>query len=47
MGKKIIYTEPAEYIPRDIREKLGIGEFSQSEAKKKVVKKKTSTPKKK
>lgn len=28
MAKKIVYSEPDNYIPKDIRKKYGLGEFS-------------------
>lgn len=31
MGKKIIYSEPAEYFPKDIRKKYKLGEFDDSD----------------
>ena len=31
MAKKIDYSEPTDYIPKDIRKKLGLGEFAKTE----------------
>jgi hypothetical protein len=32
--KKIKYAEPAEYIPKDLRKKYGLGEFAKETPKK-------------
>lgn len=37
---KIAYKEPADYFPKDIRKKYGLGEFA-TDAKKKAPAKKT------
>lgn len=31
MAKKIDYSEPTDYIPKDVRKKLGLGEFAKEE----------------
>lgn len=36
--KKIMYTEPSDYFPKELRKKYGLGEYAG---------KKTETPKKK
>lgn len=41
MKKKIAYSEPAEYFPKSVRKKMGIGEFAEKD------KKPTATTKKK
>lgn len=28
MAKKIDYSEPTDYIPQDVRKKLGLGEYA-------------------
>ena len=28
MAKKIVYSEPDDFIPKDIRKKYGLGEYS-------------------
>lgn len=28
--KKVSYTEPADYIPKDIRKKMGLGEYAKA-----------------
>ncbi|MCR5212184.1 MAG: hypothetical protein K6C41_06500 [Lachnospiraceae bacterium] len=40
--KKTTYSEPADYIPKDIREKLKLGEFNDDNKPEKEAKKKTS-----
>ena len=41
--KKVVYSEPAEYIPKSIRKELKIGEYAEkdkkTETKKKVKRK--------
>ena len=32
MAKKINYSEPKDYIPKDLRKKYGLGEFAKEEA---------------
>lgn len=32
-NKKIKYVEPADYFPKEIREKYGLGEFADSDKK--------------
>jgi len=39
MTKKINYSEPKDYIPKDLRKKYGLGEFAQQEEPKKDEKK--------
>lgn len=39
--KKIAYSEPADYFPKEVRKKLKIGEFAET------AKKPAATPKKK
>lgn len=34
MANKINYSEPKDYIPKDLRKKYGLGEFAQDEPKK-------------
>lgn len=41
-SKKIVYSEPADYFPKEIREKY----FGDDKPKKKTVKKTTATKKK-
>lgn len=42
MAKKIIYSEPADYFPKELRKKYQIGEFApKEEAEKKPAKKTT------
>ena len=36
MKKKIVYSEPADYIPEDLRRKYKLGEFAESETLKKI-----------
>ena len=36
MKKKIVYSEPADYIPEDLRRKYKLGEFAESEILKKI-----------
>ena len=36
MKKKIVYSEPADYIPEDLRRKYKLGEFSESDMLKKI-----------
>ena len=31
MAKKITYSEPKDYIPKDIQKKYGVGEFAKVE----------------
>lgn len=45
MGKKIGYSEPADYFPKSVRKELKIGEYAKKTATKKVAKK-TATKKK-
>ena len=33
MAKKINYSEPKDYIPKDLRKKYGLGEFAPQEPK--------------
>ena len=40
MIKKVVYVEPADYIPKDLRKKYKLGEFAET-AEKKVVDEKT------
>ncbi len=48
-GNKIVYSEPADYFPRDIRKKFGLGEYAgtgtSSGNKKAPAKTKTTTKK--
>ena len=41
--KKVIYTEPADYFPKSVRKKMGLGEYAdkdkKTETKKKVKRK--------
>lgn len=50
MAKAIRYSEPADYFPKDIRKKAGIGEFAKAdksgEKKSEPGKAKSATPKK-
>lgn len=39
--KKLAYVEPSDYFPKEIRKKVGIGEYANKETKKKTVKKAT------
>lgn len=39
--KKLGYVEPSDYFPKEIRKKVGIGEYANKETKKKTVKKAT------
>ncbi len=41
--KKIVYSEPVDYFPKEIRKKYKLGEFAESEEK---AKKKTTAKKK-
>ena len=34
-NKKIKYVEPADYFPKEIREKYGLGEYADSDKKEK------------
>lgn len=34
MPKKINYSEPKDYIPKDLRKKYGLGEFAKDEPNK-------------
>ena len=45
MAKKIVYSEPADYIPKSIRKELGLGEFAKekTDTKKAPEKKQTKT----
>ena len=36
MIKKVVYVEPADYIPKDLRKKYKLGEFAETEEKKAV-----------
>ena len=45
MKKKIVYSEPAEYFPKELKKKYGLGEYAEG-AKKKTEKKATDTKKK-
>lgn len=38
--KKVSYSEPADYIPKDIRKKMGLGEYAKKATTKKTSKKK-------
>ena len=31
--KKVVYSEPTDYIPKDIRKKNGLGEYNKDEEK--------------
>lgn len=33
MIKKVVYVEPADYIPKDLRKKYKLGEFAETEEK--------------
>lgn len=49
---KIVYVEPSDYFPKDIRKKYGLGEFdpeylAEQKAKKKKAGKKTNNKKRK
>ena len=33
MKKKVVYVEPADYIPKDLREKYKLGEYAETEEK--------------
>ena len=33
MKKKIVYVEPADYIPKDLRKKYKLGEYAETEEK--------------
>lgn len=45
--KKVEYIEPAEYIPKELRKKYGLGEYAEKKADtKKASTKKASTKKK-
>lgn len=35
MAKKINYSEPQDYIPKELRKKYGLGEFANEEEKSK------------
>lgn len=39
-NKKIIYSEPSDYIPKDLRKKYGLGEYAKPETPKKKTAKK-------
>ncbi len=39
MANKINYSEPKDYIPKDLRKKYGLGEFAKEEEPKKDEKK--------
>lgn len=41
MAKKITYSEPAEYFPKEIRKKYKLGEFAETNTKDKAPAKKT------
>ena len=41
MAKKVKYSEPAEYFPKEIRKKYGLGEYAEKETPKKEIKKTT------
>jgi len=43
---KIKYTEPSDYIPKEIRKELGLGEFAKKEEKKSTTKKENKQNKK-
>ena len=47
MAKKVKYSEPAEYFPKEIRKKYGLGEYAEKETPKKEVKKETKKTTKK
>ena len=38
MANKINYSEPKDYIPKELRKKYGLGEFAKDEPKKKTEK---------
>lgn len=41
-NKKIVYSEPAEYIPKELRKKYGVGEYAEkAKTTKKTVKRTT------
>ena len=37
--KKIVYTEPVDYFPKELRKKYKLGEYAETEEKKKPAKK--------
>lgn len=39
-NKKIIYSEPSDYIPKDLRKKYRLGEYAKPETPKKKATKK-------
>lgn len=45
-NKKIKYSEPVDYFPKEIRKKYGLGEYAET-AKKEVKKETNKTTKKK
>ena len=46
MAKKIVYTEPVDYIPKHIRKELGIGEYAEKKPDTKKAPEKKSVVKK-
>ena len=45
--KEITYTEPAEYFPKELRKKYGLGEFADEYDKREAEKKAKEKSKKK
>lgn len=45
MAKKIVYSEPADYFPKEIRKQAGIGEYAKTEKKSDKQSTKKSTKK--
>lgn len=45
MAKKIKYTEPTDYIPKELRKKYGLGEYAETKTDTKTDAKKTSVKK--
>lgn len=46
-NKKIKYSEPVDYFPKDVRKKFGLGEYAEKGTSKKEVKKETKKTTKK
>lgn len=43
--KQIVYSEPADYFPKELRKEFKLGEYAET-AKKKPIKQETPKPKK-
>ena len=37
MVKKVVYVEPADYIPKDLRKKYKLGEFSEEKVEPEIT----------